>query len=109
LRPSNGRPRWEDASSSSQISRQAARAIILFAVILGGIGALEGPIIGVAIYFLLRETMGNIGSLYFIILGLLAIGSCYWRRAEAEGLLESVIRIDLLPIRRHHEGVGHRA
>jgi Branched-chain amino acid transport system / permease component len=34
-------------------------AIILFAVILGGIGTLEGPIVGVAVYFLLRETMGK--------------------------------------------------
>jgi branched-chain amino acid transport system permease protein len=46
-------------------------AIILFAVILGGIGTPEGPIVGVAVYFLLRETTGNIG------LGLLAIGVTY--------------------------------
>lgn len=75
-------------------------AIILFAVILGGIGTLEGPIVGVAIYFLLRETMGNIGSLYFIILGVLAIGVTLFVPGGAWGLLKSLIKIDLLPIRR---------
>ncbi|OEC99937.1 branched-chain amino acid ABC transporter permease [Rhizobium sp. YK2] len=81
-------------------------AIILFAVILGGIGTLEGPIVGVAIYFLLRETMGNIGSFYFIILGLLAIGVTLFVPGGAWGLLKSVIRIDLLPIRRKIQEVG---
>ncbi|MBB3416948.1 ABC-type branched-subunit amino acid transport system permease subunit [Rhizobium sp. BK347] len=108
MRPSSGRPRWESASSSNQGSRQAARAIILFAVILGGIGTLEGPIIGVAIYFLLRETMGNIGSLYSIVLSLPAIGVMLLAPGGSRGLLKSVIRIDLLPIRRTMREVGHR-
>jgi branched-chain amino acid transport system permease protein len=84
-------------------------AIILFAVILGGIGTLEGPIVGVAIYFLLRETMGNIGSLYFIILGLLAIGVMLLAPGGAWSLLKSVIRIDLLPIRRTMREAGQSA
>ena len=84
-------------------------AIILFAVILGGIGTLEGPIVGVAIYFLLRETMGNIGSLYFIILGLLAIGVMLLAPGGAWSLLKSVIRIDLLPIRRTMRKAGQSA
>ncbi|RAX41234.1 hypothetical protein [Rhizobium tropici] len=53
-----------------------------------------------AIYFLLRETMGNIGSLYSIILSLPAIGVMLLAPGGAWGLLKSVIRIDLLPIRR---------
>ena len=84
-------------------------AIILFAVILGGIGTLEGPIVGVAIYFLLRETMGNIGSLYFIILGLLAIGVTLFAPGGAWGLLKSLIKIDLLPIRRQMRDAGRGA
>lgn len=75
-------------------------AIVLFVVILGGIGTLEGPIIGVVIYFLLRETLGNIGSLYFILLGGLAIAVTIFAPGGAWGTLRKVIKVDLLPIRR---------
>jgi branched-chain amino acid transport system permease protein len=44
--------------------------------------------------------MGNIGSLHFIILGLLTIGVTLFVPGGAWGLLKSVIKIDLLPIRR---------
>jgi len=75
-------------------------ALILFSVILGGIGTLEGPIVGVVIYFVLRETMGNIGSLYFIVLGILAIGVTLFAPAGAWGLLRTGFKFDVLPIRR---------
>jgi branched-chain amino acid transport system permease protein len=75
-------------------------AITLFVVILGGIGTLEGPIVGVAVYFLLRETLSDLGSVYFIILGLMAIAVTLLFPKGAWGGLRRFLGKDLLPIRR---------
>lgn len=48
-------------------------AAALFIVVLGGIGTLEGPILGVLVYMLLRENFAELGAWYFIGLGLLAM------------------------------------
>ncbi len=48
-------------------------AFVIFIVVIGGIGTIEGPIIGTIIYFLLREFLADLGSTYLMILGALAI------------------------------------
>ncbi len=48
-------------------------AFVIFIVVIGGIGTIEGPIIGVIVYFVLREFLADLGSLYYIILGAIAI------------------------------------
>lgn len=48
-------------------------AFVIFIVVIGGIGTIEGPIIGAIIFFALRETLADLGSGYLITLGLVAI------------------------------------
>jgi branched-chain amino acid transport system permease protein len=48
-------------------------AIMFFVVVIGGIGTIEGPILGAVAYFVLRETLDGFGTWYLIILGLVAI------------------------------------
>lgn len=48
-------------------------AFVIFIVVIGGIGTIEGPIIGTLIFFLLREYLADLGSLYLMLLGALAI------------------------------------
>lgn len=48
-------------------------AFVIFIVVIGGIGTIEGPIIGVLVFFLLRETFADLGTWYLIGLGLTAI------------------------------------
>ncbi len=48
-------------------------AFVIFIVVIGGIGTIEGPIIGTIIYFLLREFLADLGSIYLLLLGALAI------------------------------------
>jgi branched-chain amino acid transport system permease protein len=48
-------------------------AIVIFIVVIGGIGTIEGPIIGTIIYFLLREYFADLGAIYLMILGGVAI------------------------------------
>lgn len=46
---------------------------IVFIVVIGGMGTIEGPIIGVVLYFLLREYLADFGAIYMIAFGALAI------------------------------------
>ena len=48
-------------------------AFVIFIVVIGGIGTIEGPIIGTLVYFLLREFLADYGSIYLLFLGALAI------------------------------------
>jgi branched-chain amino acid transport system permease protein len=48
-------------------------AFVIFIVVIGGIGTIEGPIVGTLVYFLLREYLADLGSVYLLILGGLAI------------------------------------
>lgn len=48
-------------------------AFVIFIVVIGGIGTLEGPIIGTLIFFALRETLADLGTIYLIALGLVGI------------------------------------
>ena len=42
-------------------------------MVIGGIGTLEGPIVGTLVFFLLREVLADYGSWYMILLGTLAV------------------------------------
>jgi branched-chain amino acid transport system permease protein len=46
---------------------------VIFMVVIGGIGTLEGPIIGVVVFFLLREALFEFGTVYLILLGAIAV------------------------------------
>jgi branched-chain amino acid transport system permease protein len=48
-------------------------ARMIFIVVIGGLGRIEGPIIGALVFFGLRETLNDFGSLYLVILGVTAI------------------------------------
>ncbi len=48
-------------------------AIIIFIVVIGGIGTIEGPIIGTIVYFLLQQYLSQLGAIYLMILGAVAI------------------------------------
>jgi branched-chain amino acid transport system permease protein len=47
--------------------------LLFFTVIIGGIGTIEGPILGTLLYFTLRQTFSDYGAWYLIALGLVAI------------------------------------
>ena len=48
-------------------------AYVIFITVIGGIGRIEGPIIGTLVFFLLRRTLADLGSLYLLMLGAVAI------------------------------------
>ena len=48
-------------------------AYALFIVVIGGLGTLEGPIVGTLVFFFLRELLSDYGAWYMILLGALAV------------------------------------
>ena len=48
-------------------------AYVIFIVVVGGIGRLEGPIVGVLVFYALQSTLADYGSWYLMSLGLIAI------------------------------------
>jgi branched-chain amino acid transport system permease protein len=47
--------------------------VVIFMVVIGGIGTLEGPFIGMLIYIVLRELLADYGTIYLMLMGALAI------------------------------------
>jgi branched-chain amino acid transport system permease protein len=48
-------------------------AFVIFITVIGGVGRIEGPIVGTIIFFVLRQTLADLGTLYLMMLGLVAI------------------------------------
>jgi branched-chain amino acid transport system permease protein len=47
--------------------------VIIFMVIIGGVGTIEGPLIGAILYFALSKLLGDYGTWYLVGLGVLAV------------------------------------
>lgn len=47
--------------------------VVIFMVIIGGLGTIEGPLIGALLYFVLSKVFSDYGTWYLIALGLLAV------------------------------------
>ena len=71
---------------------------MIFIVVIGGIGTLEGPIIGTILFFLLRETLADLGTAYLIVLGLLAIAIMLKAPKGVWGLIRSRFDLELFPL-----------
>lgn len=76
-------------------------AFVIFMVVIGGIGTIEGPIIGTLLYFLLRQFLADLGSIYLIILGALAIVTMMAAPKGIWGFFVSRYGICLFPVGYH--------
>jgi len=73
-------------------------AFVIFIVVIGGIGTLEGPIIGTLIFFLLRETLADFGTLYLIALGVVAIVIMLKAPQGVWGIIRNKWDLQLFPL-----------
>ena len=73
---------------------------MFFVVVIGGIGTLEGPLIGAVVYFLLREWLADLGSVYLIALGGLTMVVMLVAPGGLWGLLNRVMPLQLFPVQR---------
>ncbi len=75
-------------------------AYVIFIVVIGGIGTMEGPIIGVVIFYLLQYYLAALGSWYLILLGALAILLMLFAPSGVWGVISHYFDISLFPVRR---------
>jgi branched-chain amino acid transport system permease protein len=72
----------------------------IFIVMVGGLGSLEGVIIGACIYFFADKWFGEYGATYLVILGLLTLFIALFARGGVWGLICKVIDAPWFPTRR---------
>jgi len=73
-------------------------AFVIFIVVIGGIGTLEGPIIGTLLFFALRESLADLGTTYLMVLGATAIIIMLFAPKGIWGYINRRFGIELFPI-----------
>jgi branched-chain amino acid transport system permease protein len=71
-----------------------------FMVVVGGLGTVEGPIIGAAIYVLVQEQLGGSGALNLIVLGVTSVVVMLVAPQGLAGLMRDRLGWTLFPIAR---------
>ena len=76
----------------------------------GGIGRLEGPIVGVLVFWGLQTAFADYGSWYLLALGLIAIAVMLFAPRGLWGLVADKTGLALFPVQRrlttHQEGAS---
>ncbi|MBV9249801.1 MAG: branched-chain amino acid ABC transporter permease [Acetobacteraceae bacterium] len=75
---------------------------VIFNVVIGGVGSLEGPVLGTILFFVLREYLSDFGTWHLMLLGALSIMVILIEPRGLWGLIRRGIAQDLVP-------VSHRA
>lgn len=88
-------------ASPSQIFSVSYSAFMIFMVLIGGIGTIEGPILGAIIYFAMDFYFSQLGLWYLVALGVLAVLVTLFLPKGIWGEINSRFGISLFP-------VGHR-
>ncbi len=82
-----------DAAFSVQWS-----AFMIFISVIGGIGHVEGPIIGAIVFFALQQIFADYGSWYLVLLGGLAVAGAVWLPGGLWGALRRRTGAQLFPL-----------
>ena len=75
-------------------------AYVIFIVVIGGIGTIEGPIIGVLIFYALQSMLADFGSWYLMTLGVMAIVIMLLAPRGLWGLLSERTGLQIFPVQR---------
>lgn len=76
-------------------------AFVIFITVIGGIGRIEGPVFGTIVFFLLRQTLADLGSLYLLMMGAVAIIVMLWAPKGLWGMIAERLGWQALPLQRH--------
>lgn len=77
---------------------------MIFIVLIGGIGTLEGPIVGTVVYVVTRALLGAQGSVFLILLGVIAVVVMLVAPRGLWGIVRDRAEIQLLPVSRRFPG-----
>ena len=74
--------------------------VVIFMVVIGGIGTIEGPFIGMLVYIVLRELLADFGTTYLILMGVIAIAVMLKAPTGIWGWLVQRYDLQLFPVGR---------
>lgn len=83
-------------------------AYVIFIVVIGGLRTIEGPILGVPVFFALQSTLSQYGACYRMLLGLLAVAVTLLAPCGLWGLISDRTGLRLFPVRRRLTGGSTR-
>ncbi|WP_232664042.1 branched-chain amino acid ABC transporter permease [Pseudonocardia sp. TRM90224] len=72
-------------------------AFMIFMVVIGGLGTIEGPVIGAIVFFALQQLLSPFGSWYLVVLGAVAVLAALFARRGLFGLLTRGGDVRLFP------------
>ena len=73
---------------------------MIFLVVIGGIGTIEGPIVGAVVFFGLRSLLSDYGTTYLIALGVLVVAVMLKMPEGVYGYLARRTGVDFFPVQR---------
>jgi len=71
-------------------------AMMIFIVVIGGIGTIEGPLVGAVVFYLLQDTLADLGNWYLVVVGVVAIVVTLVAPRGLWGLTRG--RVELFPV-----------
>ena len=84
-----------EASSAFSVGLAAQ---MIFVTVIGGIGTIEGPIVGTAVFFVLQQSLARYGAWYLIILGLVAMAVALWWPSGIWGAISERLPFRIFPV-----------
>jgi branched-chain amino acid transport system permease protein len=73
-------------------------AYMIFIVVIGGIGYIEGPLIGAVVFFALQQMLADYGVWYLVLLGLIGIVVAIWLPRGLWGFVSDRTGASLFPV-----------
>ncbi|MCW2220617.1 branched-chain amino acid transport system permease protein [Bradyrhizobium japonicum] len=75
-------------------------AYVIFITVIGGIGTIEGPIIGAIVFYLMQRYLADFGAWYLVLLGVLGVVVMLFAPRGLWGPMAERYNLTLFPIRR---------
>ncbi|MBO9343005.1 MAG: branched-chain amino acid ABC transporter permease [Roseiflexus sp.] len=75
-------------------------AFMIFIVVIGGIGTIEGPIVGTIIFFILRQFLSDFGEWSLILLGAVAVIMMMFAPEGVWGIIRRRWQFEIFPVQR---------
>ncbi len=73
-------------------------AKMIFISLIGGLGSIEGPILGTGIFFGIQQSLAQLGAWYLILLGALAVAVAMFLPRGVWGLISGRLHLQVFPV-----------
>jgi branched-chain amino acid transport system permease protein len=73
-------------------------AYMIFIVVIGGLGSIEGPLLGAIVFFALQQLLADYGTWYLITLGAIAVVAAVWLPRGLYGAVMDRAGLRLFPV-----------